>query len=187
MDKKIKSSFTQMASDLPNDTDPIGGKINRSFLGYWRQEKEVEKVQVFHNDFSLLELWWASPGPEPHSFSDSPSLYPKRSSNHCCLQPVLTHNTLQSASITHTTQLHQQHQSGWSSSVWCSAPAQPLPSGLLGFWIPACDSTILLLHDQTPVKLPGVLCAALPLPTKGGKHTWLSQNLTPTVFFLSQD
>lgn len=44
MDKKIKSSFTQMASDLPNDTDPIGGKINRSFLGYWRQEKEVEKV-----------------------------------------------------------------------------------------------------------------------------------------------
>lgn len=30
MDKKIKSSFMQMVTDLPNDTDPVGGKIEQA-------------------------------------------------------------------------------------------------------------------------------------------------------------
>lgn len=56
MDKKIKSSFTQKVSDLRNDIDPVGGKIKQPFLRTARQEKEVEKVQVFHDDFSPPEL-----------------------------------------------------------------------------------------------------------------------------------
>lgn len=107
MDKKIKSSFTQKVSDLRNDIDPVGGKIKQPFLRTARQEKEVEKVQVFHDDFSPPELT-ASPvnwAPELDFFSDSTSLYPKGSTNHCCLEPVLTHNTLQLASMTYTTQV----------------------------------------------------------------------------------
>lgn len=45
MDKKIKSSFTQMASDLPNDRDLVGGKTEQvtPVTGrLWGQEKKVE-------------------------------------------------------------------------------------------------------------------------------------------------
>lgn len=39
MDKKIKSLFAQMASDSPNETDPIGGKIEQIILRYWKSGK----------------------------------------------------------------------------------------------------------------------------------------------------
>lgn len=45
MDKKIKSSFTQMVSDPPNDTDPVGGKMEQVIPvtgRLWGQEKMVE-------------------------------------------------------------------------------------------------------------------------------------------------
>lgn len=131
MDKKIKSSFTQKASDLCNDTDPVGGKIKQAIPPLLQGRKRRWRRSRFSTMIFLLLNWQLHLAPELDSFSDSPSLYPKGSTNHCCLQPVLTHNTLRLASMTYTTQVCQQHQLCWSSSVRRSAPAQLLPSGSL--------------------------------------------------------
>lgn len=106
MDKKIKSLFTQMASDLPNETDSIGGNIEQiiprllEVRKRWRMSRFSTMIFLF---LSCDRLHLAS---ELDSFSDSPFLYPKGSTNHCGFQTVLTHNKLQLANIVYLTQVH---------------------------------------------------------------------------------
>ena len=40
MDKKIKSSLMQMVSDLPNDTDRVGGKIKQIIPNTGKMSRE---------------------------------------------------------------------------------------------------------------------------------------------------
>lgn len=106
MDKKIKSLFAQMASDSLNETDPIGGKIEQIILRLLEVRKRWKMFRFSTMIFLFLSCDRLHLAPELDSFSDSPFLYPKRSTNHCGFQTVLTHNKLQLASIAYITQVH---------------------------------------------------------------------------------
>lgn len=193
MDKKIKSSFTQKASDLCNDMDPVGGKIKQAIPPLLQGRKRSWRRSKFSTMIFLLLNWQLHLAPELDSFSDSPSLYPK-------YQPLLSSTCPYPQHI--AISQHDIHNPGLSTAPVvlvqlcatlssCPAAAQWAPCFLNPcLWLYRDKFCRSMTRPQLNCQVYSVLPCHFPQKVERGEgeaHKTLSQKLTPNVFILSQD